>query len=226
MNFVGAANYLKELFAFLRGMEIQRKISEFCCSQGISWNFNPERAPHFGRLWEAAVKHVRKVVMESKLSFEEYYTVLTQVESCLNSRPLCALPDSDNGVEALTPGHFLISRPLEALPDASIASSLLRRWQLCQMLVRQFWKRWSSDYLVSLTKCTKWNRPHCNFQVGDLVCLRDEEVYSTKWPLARVTAVHPGTDGLVRVITVKTAKGTYKRPVTKAVLLLPDDKHC
>ena len=55
-NFVGAANYLKELFAFLRGMEIQRKLSEFCCSQGISWNFIPERAPHFGGLWEAAVK--------------------------------------------------------------------------------------------------------------------------------------------------------------------------
>ena len=70
-------------------------------------------------------------------------------------------------------------------------------------------QRWSSDYLVSLANCTKWNRPHRNFQVGDLVCLRDEEVYSTKWPLAHVTAVHPGTDGLVRVITVKTAKGIY-----------------
>ena len=148
------------------------------------------------------------------------------MESCLISRPLCALPDTDDGVEALTPGHFLISRPLEALPDAAIVyqpSSLLRRWQLCQMLVRQFWKRRSSDHLVSLTKCTKWNRPHRNFQVGDLVCLRNEEVYST---LAHVTAVHPGTDGQVRVITVKTAKGTYKQPVTKAVLLLPDDKHC
>ena len=43
--------------------------------------------------------------------------MLTQVEACLNSRPLVSLPCDDDGVEALTPGHFLIGRPMEALPD-------------------------------------------------------------------------------------------------------------
>ena len=62
-------------------------------------------------------QHLKKVVGETKLTFEECCTVLTQVEACLNSRPLCPLPDSDEGLEALTPGHFLIGQPLEALPD-------------------------------------------------------------------------------------------------------------
>ena len=43
----------------------------------------------------------------------------------------------------------------------------------------------------------------------------------TQWPLARVVKVHPGRDGLVRVVTVKTNNGIYTRPVNKTVALLP-----
>ena len=229
-NFVGAAKELKAIFAFLQEPETQRDIFTFCTTQSIDWKFIPERAPHFGGLWEAAVKsmklHLRKVIGENKLTFEEYSTVLHQVEACLNSRPICPLPDSEDGIDALTPGHFLIGRPLEALPDPSYVyqpNSMLRRWQLCQLLVRQFWQRWSNEYFAILRKFTKWNRPERNLQIGDLVCLHDEGPFPTKWPLARVVAVHPGNDGLVRVITVKTARGTYKRPVTKAALVLPCD---
>ena len=207
---------------------MQQNISEFCSSQRIGWKFNPERAPHFGGLWEAAVKslklHLKKVLGESKLTFEEYYAVLTQVEACLDSRPLCPLPDSDDGIEALTPGHFLIGRPLEALPDSSLAyqpHSVLRRWQLCQALVRNLWRRWSDEYLIHLAKFTKWNFPNRNLQVDDLVCLHEDGPIPARWPLDRVVAIHPGKDGLVRVVTVKTSKGTYKRPVTKVALILP-----
>ena len=56
-----------------------------------------------------------------KLTFEELTTVLSQIEACLNSRPLVALPCNDDGVEALTPGHFLIGRPLEALPNPAVS---------------------------------------------------------------------------------------------------------
>ena len=43
------------------------------------------------------------------LTYKELLTVLAQVEVCLNSRPLVAIksPD-DDGIEVLTPGHFLI----------------------------------------------------------------------------------------------------------------------
>ena len=229
-NFVGAANELKRLFDFLRKMTVQQKIFEFSSSQNINWKFIPKHAPHFGGLWEAAVKslkrHLQKVVGETKLTFEEYSTVLSQVEACLNSPPLCPMPDSDDGIEALTSGHFLIGRPLEDLPDSTLVyqpNSLLRRWKLCQALVRQFWQHWSREYLSTLARFTKWNHRSRNFQVGDLVCLREEELLSTKWPLAHMEAVHPGRGGLVRVVTVKTTKGTYKRPVTKVVLVLSKD---
>ncbi|EFN70688.1 hypothetical protein EAG_00141, partial [Camponotus floridanus] len=60
-------------------------------------------------LWEAAVKstkhHLRRVIGESTLTFEEMSTLLAQIEACLNSRPLQALSDDPDDLSALTPGH-------------------------------------------------------------------------------------------------------------------------
>ena len=61
--------------------------------------------------------------------------------------------------------------------------------------------------------------------MGDLVILKEDGTIPTNWPLARVTQVYPGKDGLVRVATVKTTKGTYKRPVSKIALLLSQTEH-
>ena len=40
-------------------------------------------------------------------------TLLTQVEARLNSRPLVPLPNDNDGIEASTPGHFLIGKTLQ-----------------------------------------------------------------------------------------------------------------
>ncbi|XP_033222745.1 uncharacterized protein LOC117176601 [Belonocnema kinseyi] len=84
------------------------------------WRFNPPAALHFGGLWEAAVKstkfHLHRVIGDSTLTFEEMTTLLTQIEACLNSRPLIAQSDDPTYISALTPGHFLIGGPLHAVP--------------------------------------------------------------------------------------------------------------
>ena len=54
--------------------------------------------------------------------------------------------------------------------------------------------------------------------------MENEPTAPTKWPIARVIEVHPGQDGKVRVVTVRTARGTYKRPVVKVVQLLHPDQ--
>ena len=228
-NFVGADRELNELYQFLSQQNTEGTISDFCTARKVEWRFIPERSPNFGGLWEASVKsmktHLKRIMGSVRFTYEELTTVLAQVEACLNSRPLAPmwLPD-DDAIEVLTPGHFLIGQPLCALPDPAVSfrsTSLLRRWHLCQNVTRHFWQRWSSEYLVTLNKFNKWHHPSRNLTVGDVVTLREDSIVPTQWPLARVVQVHPGKDGLVRVVTIRTEKGTYKRPVSKIALLLP-----
>ena len=65
---------------------------------------------------------LKRVIGDTKLTFEEFATVLMQVEACLNSYPLVPSPCNDDGIEALTPGHFLISKQVESLQDPSSSS--------------------------------------------------------------------------------------------------------
>lgn len=142
-NFVGAKRIIKELYEFLKESQTNQAIADFCSTQGIQWDFIPEHAPHFGGLWESAVKslktHLCRIVGNSRLNFEELTTVLSQIEACLNSRPLGVIPHyNDEGMEVFTPGHFLIGRPIEAVPDHDLSYrplSTLRRWHLCEALV-------------------------------------------------------------------------------------------
>ena len=39
------------------------------------------------------------------------------------------------------------------------------------------------------------------------------------WPLVRIVSTHPGQDGKVRAVTVRSYFGEYKRPITKLRLL-------
>ena len=63
-----------------------------------------------------------------------------------------------------------------------------------------------------------------NVQVGDAVILRELNTAPLHWPTAIITEIHPGPDGKVRVVTVKTAKGTFKRPISK-ICPLPHAKN-
>ena len=52
--------------------------------------------------------------------------------------------------------------------------------------------------------------------VGDIVLIRDEPLVSRlQWPLAKVVKVHPGSDGKIRSVDVRTAKGMVCRPIQR-----------
>ncbi|XP_011684293.1 PREDICTED: uncharacterized protein LOC105447785 [Wasmannia auropunctata] len=226
-NFIGADAQLKRL---LQQALQDRSIADALASDGVHWRFNPPAAPHFGGVWEAAVKstkhHLRRVMGEATLTYEELSTFLTQIEACLNSRPLAALSDDPEDLTALTPGHFLVGTALRAVPEPSLTEEpigRLTRWQLLQQMRDHFWQRWSREYLQSLNTRPKWRTKDVNPCVGDLCLVRGEQTPPTRWPLGRVTATHHGDDGQVRVVTVRTATTTLTRPTQKIILLRLDD---
>ncbi|XP_011687024.1 PREDICTED: uncharacterized protein LOC105449467 [Wasmannia auropunctata] len=223
-NFVGADAKLRALFA--ASSTALRQVVARLADDGIRWLFNPPAAPHFGGIWEAAVKslkhHLRRVLGDHTLTYEEMSTLLAQIEACLNSRPLQALSDDPEDLSALTPGHFLIGSALTAVPEPTLLdmrANRLTRWQLLQGMRDHFWERWSREYLHTLAHRPKWWTPVDDFAVGRLCLLRSENTPPTRWPLARILRLHWGEDGQVRVVTVRTASSELVRPITKIVLL-------
>ena len=145
------------------------------------------------------------------------------MEVCLNSRPLTPLPQPEDGIEFLTLDHFLIEWPLEVLPDVAERSKpilLLQCWHLCQVITHHLWQRWSQEYLTNLQKFAKWSRSSPYIKVGDIVCVRGEVLQPTKWSLAQIEQIHPGPDRKVGVITLRTSRGMYPRPIVKIVPLV------
>ncbi|KAL7296066.1 hypothetical protein TKK_0010620 [Trichogramma kaykai] len=90
-------------------------------------------------------------------------------------------------------------------------------------MYEHFWTRWSSEYLQALQHRPKWQKSNTQIRVGQLCVIRSELAPPRKWALARITQVHPGKDGLIRVVSVKTATSVFKRPVTKLSILPPAD---
>ena len=116
-NFVGSNRHLNEVQRFLGAHSAQ--IEEGMTRRGITWLFNPPSAPNFGGIFESAVKaaktHLKRVIGEQVLTFEELTTVFARIEAVLNSRPLCSLSSEPSEFEVLTPGHFLIRSDIESL---------------------------------------------------------------------------------------------------------------
>ncbi|XP_055629207.1 uncharacterized protein LOC129770406 [Toxorhynchites rutilus septentrionalis] len=234
-NFVGARKELAELISNLSNRKYHEAIQQECSTSGISWHFIPPGAPHFGGLWEAAVrsakKHLLRVIGYSSVSYEDFLTLLVQIEGCLNSRPLTQLSDDPDDLQPLTPAHFLVGTSLDALPDSdytSTPSNRLSHWQLIQQQQQHFWRRWRVEYLSQLQARVKNWKPPITIQPGRLVIMVDENQPPMRWRMARIHQVHPGSDGVIRVVTLRTATGFLKRPVTKICMLpLPamDDQH-
>ncbi|XP_075230272.1 uncharacterized protein LOC142329486 [Lycorma delicatula] len=165
----------------------------------------------------------------SVLNYEELSTLLIQKEACLNSRPLY-LPSSDTSDPAsLTPGHFLIFAPLTSLPDPNFSNTnvnKLARWQLIQKLLKDFWKAWSNDYyLHSLQQRNKYKISNTNICVGNVVIIKENKLPPLIWKLGIIVQVHPGKDGHVRLVNVKTNNTIIKRTINK-LIVLPNLNDC
>ncbi|XP_070170737.1 uncharacterized protein [Polyergus mexicanus] len=218
-NFQGADRQLNTTF---QRLVADPQIQDAIANDNVKWHFIPPSAPHFGGLWEAGVKglkfHLKRAIGSRTLSQIEFATLLCQIETCLNSRPISALHDDPNDFSALTPGHFLVGRPLVSPPEESVLdidSNRLSRWQQVRAILEQIWRSWSSDYLHTLQQRRKWRENKPELKINELVLLKNNLAPPSKWELARILDVHPGSDGHVRVVTLRTAKTTLKRPITQ-----------
>lgn len=228
-NFVGSHRYLQDIYKFIEVNNTE--LHDHFTKHQIRWHFNPPSASNFGGLFEAGIKsakhHLKRILANRSVTFLEFSTLLCRTEQVMNSRPLIDTGTDPHDLQhLLTPGHFLIGAPLLSTPEQDVSDipmNRLARWQLIQQQLQSFWKLWSRDYLHSLIKRPKWNAATANLRLNDIVIIKNQSTSPLDWPLGRVIDVFPGSDGVIRVVRVRTAKSTLTRPVNKLLVLHQSD---
>lgn len=220
-NFVGASKELQAMWTNTK-LEMPTDLINLLAEDGTQWHFIPPYSPNFGGLWEAGVKSVKyhlNRILTATLTFEEMATTLCQIEACLNSRPLCPIDSSDkDDLNVLTPGHFLIGEAPIVIPEPNLQDvtwNRLSRWQHTQKLLQDFWHKWKTEYLSRLQQRPKWLNSKQEFQIGDVVLIKEDTLPPGKWALGRITEKHPGADDLCRVYSLRSHGKIIKRSVNR-----------
>ena len=205
----------------------QSKIHDTLLQKNIKWIFNLPSGSHFGGVWERCIRTARKILqalLQMQIIDDEILsTLMCEVESMMNGRPLTTVSTDQRDLEALTPNHLLLLQSETQLPPRLFSGEgcfSRRRWKQVEYLSNIFWIRWSKEYLPQLQIRQKWLRKRRNLTVGDAVLVSADNSPRNTWPLGRVLKVHSDKKGFVRRVTVKTKSGILERPVDKLCLLL------
>ena len=92
----------------------QAQTHAYLSQQNVQWLFNPPAASHHGGVWERCLRTVRKVLAalmhQQVLDDKALSTLMCEVESIVNGRPLTKISDDPCDSEPLTQNHLLLLR--------------------------------------------------------------------------------------------------------------------
>ena len=199
----------------------------FATERNIIWHLNVPLAPWYGGFFERLIKIVKtllkKLLGTATYRFDEIQTFLLEIEHIVNNRPITYMY-GDEVEPCLTPNHLVFGRRLNlksAFTNEQLPTNEPPSYSKLETTLNDFWKRWRNEYLTELrehqrrtsTKKTMNSPPN----VGDIVIIEEEYTPRSFWRVAKITELHPGTDGQCRSATVKLAKtgNVIKRTVNK-----------
>lgn len=228
-TFVKAGKTLSEMNQFLKEHFEKPEIKNFVSMHGIEWKFYPTYSPFRNGLAEAAIGSLKYYLKRSIgmhcLSNFEMYTLLTQVEQILNSRPLTVMTERDTENFILTPNHLIYGHSLNSVPfntdDGKITLSP-RRYHLVRKQLNEIWKFWTKNYLTALQERNKWRISYPNAEIGDLAILIEDSP-PPLWKIGIITNTYPDISGKIRTVKLKTFSGEVIRPIQKLCLFPKND---
>ena len=144
----------KEISKIIRSQELQSHLA----NNKITWKFIVEKAPWWGGFWERLIqtvkKSIRKTVGRANLDYDELNTILVEIESIINARPITYVyDDKDSTSYALTPSHLISGRRITTMPNnahfeiVSTFNSLTKRDKHLRHLLNRFTQQWKHEYL-------------------------------------------------------------------------------
>ena len=213
------------------------EIHRYLTNRKVTWQFIVEKAPWWGGYWERMVgivkRCLKKTIGRCTLTIEELSTVMIEIESTLNNRPLTYLYSDDEGVsQVLTPAHLIYGRRLTTNPSSrqfevmSTAKTLTRRVKYQFQLLSNFARQWQREYLLSLRERTinkSRGQQTQQIKVGDIVVLKEDCTSRCMWKLAKVLELLKGRDEMIRAAKVqllsKDKITSIRRPIQHLIPL-------
>ena len=176
-----------------------------------------------GRVWERHIRTVQRILSTllrehaSRLDNESLYTLMCEVKSIVNSRPLTVISSDVKDPLPLSPSQILTMKTSVVLPPPAQFQCndvyMRQHWRRVQYLCNLFWSRWKREYLPTLQQRPKWNQPKRNMEVNDIVLIKDENESRNDWLMDIIVKVEPDPEGFIRTAVVKTKTSELRRPV-------------
>ena len=196
------------------------------------WSVLPGGGDFFERMVQLMKRCLRKLVGRAKLSYDELYTSVTEVEAILNSRPLTYVSASDLD-EPLTPSHLIMGKRLLSVPDhlchsedsvsdpdyAPVTRTMLTRRSIyLHTILQHFWTRWRREYLLELRESHRRSQGHGSIKIsiGDVVIIHDDTPRGM-WRLGLVKEKLQGRDGECRgaIVSGQGPSSFMRRPLQR-----------
>ncbi|XP_065681375.1 uncharacterized protein LOC124811157 [Hydra vulgaris] len=202
----------------------------FASNKSIEWQLNVPSAPWWGGFFERMIKMVKrclkKVVRKARLSFEQMLTLLQEIETVLNNRPLTFVYN-EPCIEALTPNYLVFGRKLNlngVVSDDTIELDINKRHDHLRYVLDHFIMRWKKEYLTELREFHKYRRNiGClEINVGDADLIEEDKRSRLLWKTAKVEEILKSSDDQ-RAATVKylDENGSLRRVKRPINTLIP-----
>ena len=163
------------------------------------------------------------------ISLQQLQTLVVEIESMLNDRPLTYVNSDLQDPQPLSPSHLLYGRRIqqfshmlkdsEEVNDSSyVADSMELRKGVNRLtqLIGYFSSQWKKEYLISLREFYKMTRQNKKMiSEGDVVIVHEDNKPRTQWRLTIVEKPIKGNDDQVRATHIRTSTHSTTRSVAK-----------
>uniref|UniRef100_A0A914MDV1 Integrase catalytic domain-containing protein n=1 Tax=Meloidogyne incognita TaxID=6306 RepID=A0A914MDV1_MELIC len=196
--------------------------------KNIEWDFRAPLAAwksgHYERLVALIKYHLRRSLsigaIPKLFSLDHITTVLVEIETIINSRPIAY--DSSNPADPrpLRPIDFLkpldhehsqlLEKPItnSLLPPSSNQRTLTLLWKAIQRNIVRFKTQWTSDYILSLRERNKNQKSPSRFpKEGELVIVYNDVSPISLWPLATILEIYKNTSDFPSTAKIKMLSG-------------------
>ena len=170
----------------------------------------PIYSSHMGGTFERQIRTVRSIlnnILHTNYGYRtdtpSLMTFLYEVMSLVNSRPLSGTFIQDKKLEPLTPNHLIMMKSTIITPPPGNfdATDLYarKRWRQVQQLTNMFWDRFGKEYLLNLQHRQKWTKTNRNITVGDIILVKEDDVFRGNWRMSKVIKIIGSTDNTRKV---------------------------